>query len=632
MKRVLNITKFVVKYPGYLIFGFLSMILYAGFSGVSITLAIPLFDDIFVRDNNIDPIYNTISSFFSAINNIITTFLNSNKFYISLSVWQSLWFEIKEILSLSCPWMLLKIVSTSLLILILLKNIFYILNRMMFVNLRGRVIKDLRNACYKSYLAQSYLFFNENRVGDSIVRMINDIDIVNNLFINSLYKIFRDFTVVLVYALLALSINFKLFCVSLLILPTFAFCVNYITKKIRKYAKKIQSQLSEMFSSIEEVLNSMRIVKVFRKENHEFKRMEAINNNYFNYWRRSEIYTSFALPLSEVSSIIIGIIILFIGGVEIINEYSSFSFGNFVAFLLAVFSMMHPLKGIANDLTDMRRGIVSVDRVSEILELKSDIIEATDAISKEDFNDKIEFCEVNFGYLKNRPVLKNCNLIIKKNEKIAFVGSSGSGKTTLINLINRMYEVDSGEILIDKIPIKSIKVSDLRKLFGIVTQESILFSESIENNIKYGSNELKTIDDVVQACKYAYADEFINNLPDKYNTMILPRGSNLSGGQKQRLCIARAIIGNPPILIFDEATSSLDTDSEQKVQKAIDASINNRTVIVIAHRLSTILSADKIFVLDKGEIIGVGKHENLLNTCPKYKTFFDLQFNNKTKE
>ena len=605
------------------------MILYAAFSGVSITLAIPLFDNVFVTGREIEPIYTTVPSFFSALLKTVETFLHTNEFTFSMDYIGLLWLEIKELLAVSNPWMLLEIISVSLLLLILLKNLFYFLNRMMFVNLRGRVIQDLRNACYKSYLSQSYFFFNQNRVGDSIVRMVNDIEFVNNLYINSLYKVTRDFFVVFVYALLALSINFKLFCVSILVLPTFAISVNYITKKIRKYAKRIQAQLSDMFSNIEEVLNSMRIVKAFRKEDFEYHKLEIINEQYYQFWRKSEIYTSFALPLSEISSIIIGIIILFMGGAEILNENSTFSFGNFVTFLLAVFSMMHPLKGIANDLTDMRRGVVSVDRVSEILEMKSEIQESENAMSKTSFDEKIEFRNVSFEYIADVPVVKNCNLTILKNQKIAFVGSSGSGKTTIVNLINRMYEVSSGEILIDSIPIKSIKISDLRKLFGIVTQESTLFSETIENNIKYGSNEEKTAQEVQIACQYAYADEFIDTLADNYQTLIMPRGSNLSGGQKQRLCIARAIIDNPPILIFDEATSALDTESEQKVQKAIDSSTDNRTVIIIAHRLSTILSADKIFVVDQGEIVGEGKHEELINSCEKYKNFYDLQFNTK---
>ena len=629
MKRIVNIYKYVLKYPGFFTFGIIFLMLYAAFSGVSITLVIPLFDNIFVAERVAEPIYTNISEFSQAVSSVISEAFVSESLSFSTQVFDLIWVELKQVLALTDPWFLLKIICSFLIILFFLKNLFYFLNRLMFVNLRGRTIKDIRNSCYKNYLSQSYAFFNQNRVGDSIVRMINDIENVNNLFIDNVFKIIRELSIVIIYAYIALRLNSELFLVSLLILPPFTLAVNMLSKKMKKYAKKIQSQLSDMFSNIEEVLNSMRIVKAFCKEDYEYNKLVKINNKYFNFWRKSQIYWSYGMPISEMSSIIIGIVILFMGGADILEANSDFTFGDFTAFLFAVFSMMHPLKALTNAITDLKKSMVSVDRVGEILEMKSEIFDVENPVSKKTFDSQIEFKNVNFAYNQNNPVLKNCNLIISKGQKIAFVGSSGSGKTTIANLINRMYDINSGEVLIDNISVKSIKVNELRKLFGIVTQDSILFSDTIENNIKYGSNSEKTLEDVKKACHFAYADEFIENLPDKYKTFIMPHGSNLSGGQKQRLCIARAIIDNPPVLIFDEATSALDTDSEQKVQKAIDMAAGNRTVIIIAHRLSTILSADKIFVLDKGEIVGQGKHEELMITCPKYQHFYNLQFNSQ---
>lgn len=628
MNRALNIYKFIFKYPIYLSLGIIFLLLFTAFSGISITLVIPMFDNIFITERAEIITYTTLSEFTSAINNTISNFFNNN-FNLSTDNLTILWSNTQKILDVTDPWLLLKIICSLLIILYFLKNLFYFINRLMFVNLRGKTINDIRNTCYKKYLSQSYAFFNQNRVGDSIVRMVNDIENVNNLFIDNIFKFLKEFAAILIYAFIALKLNYQLFFISLLILPPFTISVRILAKKMKKYAKKIQSQLSDMFSNIEEVLNSMRIVKAFCKEDYEHKKLISINRKYFKFWRKSQIYWSFGVPISELSSIFIGIAILFIGGKDILEANSAFSFGDFTAFLFAIFSMLHPLKALTNSITDIKKAMISVDRVSEILELDSEIFEISNPIKIKDFNKTIEFKNVNFCYDEGKQILSNINFIINKGEKVAFVGASGSGKTTIANLINRMYDVTEGEILIDNIPIKSIKIDKLRTLFGIVTQDSILFSDTIENNINYGSHKPINIDDIKKACQFAYASEFIEQLPEQYNTRILPHGSNLSGGQRQRLCIARAIVNNPPILIFDEATSALDTDSEQKVQKAIDMAADNRTVIMIAHRLSTILTSDKIFVLEKGKIVGAGKHNELLQTCQQYEHFFNLQFKGK---
>ena len=653
MQRIMAIYKYVLKHPFYLVFGIFFLFLYAIFSGVSITLVIPLFDNIFITDQSSEPLYLNYTDFSQAIVSMTkSSFVESRSTFVSPKMslrhlTSTIWSELKIILSLTKPLLLLIMICVMLVIIYFLKNVFYFLNRIMFINLRGKSIQEIRNACYNTYLSQSYSFFNQNRVGDSIVRMINDIENVNTLFIDTFFKIFRETSLVLMYAIIAFSLNSKLFLVSLLVFPPFTIVIKYLSTKMKKYAKKIQAQLSDMFSNIEEVLNNMRIVKAFCKEEYEHQKLVNLNKQYFRFWKKSQVYWSFGVPISEMSTIFIGIAILFMGSTNILEANSDFTFGDFTAFLFAVFSMMHPLKIITNDITDMKKAMISVDRVAEILEMKSEIIEASNPISKDGFADKIEFVDVNFSYNPDVSILKNCNLTINKGQKVAIVGSSGSGKTTLVNLINRMYDVSSGEILIDGINVKKIKVNELRKLFGVVTQESILFTDSIQNNVLYGKNKMSLSfeDDVKRACHFAYADEFIEKLSDSYMTQVLPHGSNFSGGQKQRICIARAIIDNPPILIFDEATSSLDTDSEQKVQKAIDMAINDvknnldnndidtekRTVIIIAHRLSTILSADKIVVLDKGEIVGIGKHEEMLENCQKYRHFYELQFKTKAE-
>ncbi|MCK4696217.1 MAG: ABC transporter ATP-binding protein, partial [Candidatus Cloacimonetes bacterium] len=305
---------------------------------------------------------------------------------------------------------------------------------------------------------------------------------------------------------------------------------------------------------------------------------------------------------------------------------STFTSGLFITFLLAIFSMLHPMKKITKAYTDIRKALVSLDRISVILNRQSEIVDSPSAIEKKSFENKIEFKDVSFSYDEQMEVLKNISFDVKKGEQVAIIGGSGSGKTTLVNLLSRMYDKNSGEILIDEIPIENIKLKDLRRLFGTVTQESILFSDSISNNIRYGSLNDISDQEIIKAANIAYADEFIEKYPDKYDAVLGTKASNLSGGQKQRLCIARAIVGDPPILIFDEATSALDTEAEQKVQRAIEQATKNRTVIVIAHRLSTILSSDKIVVLDNGQIVGIGIHKELLKSCERYKTLYKLQF------
>jgi len=626
MKRFLRIARYSLRYPTYIIFGLISLVFYAAFSGVSITLVIPIFDNIFMGDRSVEVVNFHLGEFFLAMKGMVAWFIQSNGFSFSSRYLDGLWVELKQILSQTEPWLLLQVVCTVLVIILLAKNLFFYLHKLMFVNLQGKSIRDIRNDCYKNYLSQNYSFFNQNREGDSVVRMINDIEAINGLLVGSIFNILKEVFEVLVYVMIAWSLNIRLFLISMLILPIFILSVNILSRKIRKHAKRNLNELSSMFSRIIEVLHNMRIVKAFCKENYEYQQQISVNNAFFQSWRRVQIYTIFGHPISEISSMLIGIVILFIGSAAILGSESSFSFGDFTAFLFAVFSMMHPLKQLASDITSIRRATVSLDRVCEILELHSDISDSDTSVEKKDFCDKIEFAGVNFSYVDDKPVLKDCNITIGRGQKVALVGSSGSGKTTIANLINRMYDVSSGAVYLDGINIKEIKISSLRKLFGVVTQDSILFSDTIARNIMYGSSSEQSLEVIKTACHFAYADEFIDQLPEGYDTPILPQGSNLSGGQKQRLCIARAIIDNPPILIFDEATSALDTDSEQKVQKAIDMAAGNRTVIIIAHRLSTILSADKIYVIDKGKVIGAGTHSELLESCEVYRHFYELQF------
>ncbi|MBC8415234.1 MAG: ABC transporter ATP-binding protein [Candidatus Cloacimonetes bacterium] len=628
MKNIKRIYKIMLRYWGYLLAGLFFMLGYAVFSGVSIVMAIPLLDHVF-KPEKVTIIYTNFPSFWIAIQKIIAHFISQHGSLFALSQKQNyepFLEELKTVFLHTDPIFLLWLISVTLILLVLLKNIFFYCNKIMFTNLRGKTIRTIRNQMFKKYLYQSLAFFNINKVGDSLVRMVSDVKIVSDFFIKAIFDALQNIILILIFARVALFLNAKLFLISLILLPIFSIIINYIGKKIKKYSKRIQIQSSNLFSNVEEILNSMRIVKAFSREDHELGKFKDINQKHFKFWRKSRVYHLFNVPLSELHGTITGVVILLIGGNQVLSGSGNFTLGSFIAFLLAIFSMLHPMKIITQAYAEIRKALVSLDRISVILDRRSEIEEAQDAVQKDTFESKIEFKNVSFSYDRSPEVLKNIALIINKGERVAIVGGSGSGKTTLVNLLERMYDTESGEIFIDEIEIRKIKLKDLRTLFGTVTQESILFGDTIANNISYGTLEEVSAKEIINAAEVAYADEFIDKLPHKYNEMLYTKGSNLSGGQKQRLCIARAIVGDPPILIFDEATSALDTEAEQKVQKAIEQATKNRTVIVIAHRLSTILSSDKIVVLDKSKIVGIGKHKELLKTCERYQTLYDLQF------
>lgn len=626
--NLIQIYRMMFKYWFHMIMGLITMFCFAIFSGISITLMIPLFDYVF-KPGKTGIIYQHYDQFLIACGKAVTDFTAQygSLFSIrSLDAFTPLWTDIQQIMLKTDSLSLLYMLCVLIFVLMLLKNISYFANRMFFVYLRGNTIRDVRNYMFDRYLNQSLEFYNQNQVGDSIVRMVNDVENVSNQFINSLLNSIRDIITILVYMRIALYLNSRLFLMSALVLPVFSVTVGVLGKKIKKYSKRIQEQLSTMFSNVEEVLNSMKIVKAFRREDQEFRVFQAINSKHLKMWQRSQIYASLNVPISEINSTITGIVVIIIGGAMIVDPKSGFSLGSFTTFLFALFSMLAPLKSLTQMYTDVKKAVVSLDRISLVMNQQSTIQDTENPVSKKSFDRSIDFEHVGFYYKQDKPILKDINLQIPKGQKIAFVGSSGGGKTTVANLINRMYDVKSGAIKIDGIDIRDILLDDLRRLFGIVTQESILFTKSVRENIAYGTWDDVSDEQIAAAARIAHADEFIQQLPNKYDQILDTKGANLSGGQRQRLCIARAIVGNPPILIFDEATSALDTESERNVQEAINAATRNRTVIIIAHRLSTVLSSDCIVVLERGEIVGIGKHEELLQTCERYRFLNNLQF------
>jgi subfamily B ATP-binding cassette protein MsbA len=632
MKNIKKLIKIMLVQWKLMVSGLFTMMIFAVLSGISVTMAVPLFDYVFGSKRVSDEIktFAEFSERFSySLNGLFSQLSFSNIF--DRNIYDSFLDSLKSVLSVTDPYLLLMIISAGMIILIVLKNLFFYLNKITFASLRGRTVEYLRNILFKKYLDLSMSFFKDNKIGDLQVRLTSDVTIVSDRFIQSFFGSLRDITLIIIYVSIALFISPKLFLYVAVVVPIFAFSISYIGGKIKKYSKRIQRTYSTLYSKMEEVFNGIKIVKSYSKEDHEMDKFAKENHNFYSSWLKSHLYQAVNVPLSEFNGTLTGVIVLLIGGRMVLDPGTALSFGAFTAFLFAVFSILHPMKELTKYYTEIRRALVSLERVFEILNKKSNITESENAVEKKNFTDKLQIEKLNFKY-ENTTILKDINLDITKGEKIALVGVSGGGKTTLVNLIERFYDPNEGSIKIDGTDIRQIKLKDLHNMFGTVTQESVLFNETVENNIRYGSNKELTFEDVKRAAKTAYADEFIERLENGYQTMLSPRASNLSGGQRQRLCIARAVVGDPPILIFDEATSALDSEAEQKVQKAIEMATKDRTVIVIAHRLSTILNSDRIVVIDKGEISGIGSHDELVISNEKYKMLYNIQFKDNGQE
>ncbi len=623
--NIILIYKMMLRYWIYLVTGILAMMGYAFFNGISITLIIPLFDYVF-NQSKINLLYTDWSGFSAAASEMLSKhFTASGGFISGLQNYSPLWDSTKTLMLQTSSITLLYVLCVFVFSAIILKNLFGFSTNVLFNTLRSRTVRDIRSFMFRRYLSQSLDFFSKNRVGDAMVRMMSDVEVVSDQFLNQLINALRELTTIIVFAVIAWKLNSKLMLYSILVLPLFSLVISMLGKKLKKYAQRILEQLSSLFSHVEEILNSMKIVQAFRREEHEIASFNKINNRQAQLWCRSQNYSALNTPISELNTAITGILVIVIGGNMILNPDAGFSLGEFTAFLFALFSMLHPLKVLTQVYTEIRKALVSLDRIAGVMNEESRIKDSADALPKKSFDHSLEFQNVSFHYKEGKPVIKNFSLVIPKGSKTALVGASGGGKTTIANLANRLYEVHEGSIKVDGIDIRKIKLNDLRRLFGVVTQDSVLFTKSVRENIAYGSHEAVTDEQVKAAGLIANADDFIQELPNKYDEVLGNKGSDLSGGQRQRLCIARAVVADPPILIFDEATSALDTDSEKKVQEAIDFATRNRTVIMIAHRLSTVLKADQIVVLEKGVIVGQGSHEELLKTCERYRHLYNIQ-------
>ncbi|AQW97915.1 ABC transporter ATP-binding protein [Elizabethkingia anophelis] len=504
-----------------------------------------------------------------------------------------------------------------------LRNIVRYLGAYLLIFYRVGVTKDLRGAMYRKILTLPVSFFSEQRKGDLMSRMSNDVGEVENNILGSLVDLVNS-PFMLIGTLASLFfLNPQLTLFSLLVLPVMGTLISLIGKSLKKDSHKAQNELGNVFSIVDETLKSAKIIKIFNADKLLDNRFTGSMTKWINYSISLGRKRELASPMSEFLGAITFLIITWYGGYQILVN-KNMQPQDFLVFLGMFFQILPPAKSLATSISNIQKGEASLIRVMDILDADVKVDEIANPIPVSELKDRIEFKNVGFYYNKENLILKNFNLSIPKGSTVALVGQSGSGKTTIANLLARFYDVTEGTITVDGNNIKDLKLKEYRAILGMVTQESVLFNDTIYNNIAMGK-ENATREEIIEAAKIANAHQFIESLPDGYETNIGDDGNKLSGGQKQRVSIARAVLKNPPIMILDEATSALDTESERFVQEALEKMMENRTSLVIAHRLSTIQKADWIVVMERGVIVEQGTHHDLMDNNSVYRKLVDLQ-------
>lgn len=493
----------------------------------------------------------------------------------------------------------------------LLKNGFLFLANNSMAYIRSSTVRDIRKKVYMKILALPVSYFSDARKGDLMTRISNDVQEIETSVISSLTMLFRDPLTVITFMIYLCITSYKLTLFALLLLPLSFLMIGKIGRTLKSKAFVGQQNLGRVLSIVEESLSGLKIIKGFNAEAKMTGRFDEMNNQYSKIFKRVIRKNYLASPLTEFLSSIVVMVVVYFGGALALGDESTLSPDELISFVVVFSQIIHPLKQITTAWFNILKGAASIERVEEVLYAEETIVDKPNAIHIDGFHDSIEFRNVWFAY-NNEPVLKDINLKINKGETVAIVGKSGAGKSTLIDLLPRFIDPDKGAILIDGVDIRDLSIADVREQMGIVSQNPILFNTSFSDNIAFSCDEMPPIEKVIEAAKIANAHEFIQETENGYESLVGESGGKLSGGQRQRISIARAILANPPILILDEATSALDTESERLVQDAISKLMKDRTSIVIAHRLSTIQNADKIVVMDDGQIVEVGTHAELL--------------------
>ncbi|WP_318344378.1 ABC transporter ATP-binding protein [Flagellimonas baculiformis] len=604
----MNYFKKILRFAGpYRKYGYLNIffnILYALFSALSYAALIPMLNVLFDKTKQINE-----APKFEGIGKLKDYFEG----YMNYQVTQ---------FSGEDPMKGLLLAVGLILTLFFFKNVFNYLAMYYITFLRNGVLKDIRNKMYEKIVDLPISYFSEKRKGDVIARITSDVLEIQHSFLSILELIVREPLTILFTIIVMFLISVKLTIFVFIFIPIAGMLISRIGKSLKRKSDRVQKEQGEFLSIVEETLGGLRVIKAFNSESKFYATFKNSTSRFFKFSNSLLNRQNLSSPISEFLGIVVFGVLLWYGGRMVLVE-NDLDPASFITYMGLAFNILTPAKAISKASYGVKKGNAAAERVLEILESENPIKDKEGAMEKTDFSAAIEFKDTSFKYEEDY-VLKNFNLKVEKGQTVALVGQSGSGKSTVANLITRFYDVSKGEIAIDGTNIKSITKKSLRGMMGLVTQDSILFNDSVKNNIALGK-ENATMTEIIEAAKVANAHDFIMELPHGYDTNIGDGGNKLSGGQKQRLSIARAVLKNPPIMILDEATSALDTESERLVQDALEKMMKNRTSIVIAHRLSTIQNADSIVVMGKGEILEQGTHEELMQSQKSYKKLVEMQ-------
>ena len=603
MKRFSTILKYLSDQKGAVVLYFVVNLLSILFSLVSLTMLVPFLQLLFGKEKPPDQVEHLSFSASSVLDNI--------KYVLGVLIREH------------GPVYALAAICVIIIVSIFFKNFFIYLSYRIMGPMRNKVLTRLRADLYSKILELPLGFFTEQRKGDLISRMSNDINDIEWSVIGTLEGIFREPLTILVILATLVFLSPPLSLFLFVLLPLTGFIIGRVSRSLKKQSTVAQEQLGTLMSILDETLGGLRVIKAFNAEN-LLKTKFFKTNDYLNYVRNKIVFRrDMASPMSEVLGVIVLCCILFFGGQMILSHRFALQAEGFIAYIAIFTQIINPAKSLSTAFYNAQRGTAAIKRIEEVLHADNVIKEPENPEPIRSFNESIEFRQVGFSY-DGVPILHGINLKIKKGKTVALVGSSGAGKSTLADLIPRFHDVTSGELLVDGINIKNYSLHDLRSLMSIVTQEPVLFNDTIAANIALGTADASP-SEIEHAAMVANAHAFISQKENGYQTNIGDRGSKLSGGERQRVTIARAVLKNPPILILDEATSSLDTESERLVQDAINNMMQNRTCVVIAHRLSTIRHADEIIVLQKGSIVERGTHEELVSLHGFYRKLVDMQ-------